>query len=319
MENKPLVSYVLTAYNIENFIEESVKCAFAQTYEPLEIILSDDCSTDKTFEIMKKMAGEYKGPHKVILNRNEKNLGITKHMNKAYLELAHGEIIVAAHGDDVSKPERVAKSVRIMLEHPECSAVSFSVVTVDSSCKPIKEQNSIFTSIRTATYIDEANGSSFHTPAPSRAFRKDVFTFFGPLQESCPTEDDPINFRALLLGTIMLYPDEMVLYRKHENSSSNITNFDKFPLDNIKAQLLLDLDYAVSEKIVDAFYGNKIKENINRVYVIRQKYRDYLTRRTIKSLIAWEKSCGFSLYGFLYAVREHCKYLKAKIISKCKI
>lgn len=55
----PLVSYVLTAYNIENFIEESVKCAFNQTYQNLEIVLSDDCSTDKTFDIMKKMADEY--------------------------------------------------------------------------------------------------------------------------------------------------------------------------------------------------------------------------------------------------------------------
>ena len=49
----PLVSYVLTAYNIESFIEESVKCAFEQDYENLEIILSDDCSSDHTFDIMK--------------------------------------------------------------------------------------------------------------------------------------------------------------------------------------------------------------------------------------------------------------------------
>ena len=56
---KPLVSYVLTAYNIEIFIEESVKCAFEQDYENLEIILSDDCSSDHTFDIMKKMGGNY--------------------------------------------------------------------------------------------------------------------------------------------------------------------------------------------------------------------------------------------------------------------
>ena len=56
---KPLVSYVLTTYNIESFIEESVKCAFEQDYENLEIILSDDCSSDHTFDIMKKMGGNY--------------------------------------------------------------------------------------------------------------------------------------------------------------------------------------------------------------------------------------------------------------------
>lgn len=51
---KPLISYVVTAYNIERFVREAVECAFAQTYSPLEIVLSDDCSSDRTFEIMKK-------------------------------------------------------------------------------------------------------------------------------------------------------------------------------------------------------------------------------------------------------------------------
>ena len=82
--DRPLISYVVTTYNIEKYVEESVKCAFAQTYSPLEIVLSDDCSTDQTFEIMKRMADEYQGPHKIVLNRNVKNMGITKHMNKAY-------------------------------------------------------------------------------------------------------------------------------------------------------------------------------------------------------------------------------------------
>ena len=101
---KPLVSYVLTAYNIEDFIEESVKCAFAQDYENLEIGLSDDCSSDNTFQIMKKMAEKYDGPHRIILNRNEHNMGISQHMSKCYIELANGEIIIVAHGDDISLP-----------------------------------------------------------------------------------------------------------------------------------------------------------------------------------------------------------------------
>jgi glycosyltransferase involved in cell wall biosynthesis len=42
-----------------------VEGAFSQTYSPLEIILSDDCSSDRTFEIMEEMAREYQGPHLV--------------------------------------------------------------------------------------------------------------------------------------------------------------------------------------------------------------------------------------------------------------
>ena len=60
-DERPLVTFALFAYNQEQFIREAVEGAFAQTYEPLEIILSDDCSTDRTFEIMQEMASACEG------------------------------------------------------------------------------------------------------------------------------------------------------------------------------------------------------------------------------------------------------------------
>ena len=53
--DRPLVTFALFAYNQEQHIREAVDGAFSQTYEPLEIILSDDCSTDRTFEIMQEI------------------------------------------------------------------------------------------------------------------------------------------------------------------------------------------------------------------------------------------------------------------------
>src|ERR1017187_4006697 len=105
---RPVVSFVLLAYKQEQFIREAVEGALAQTYSPLEIILSDDCSPDRTFEIMQEMAAAYRGPHKIILNRNPKNLGIGAHVNRG-MELAKGEWIVVAAGDDISLPERTAR------------------------------------------------------------------------------------------------------------------------------------------------------------------------------------------------------------------
>ena len=54
--------------------------AFSQTYEPLEIILSDDCSSDRTFEIIEEMAREYQGPHLVKERRGERNVGVIDHV-----------------------------------------------------------------------------------------------------------------------------------------------------------------------------------------------------------------------------------------------
>lgn len=107
---RPLVTFALFAYNQEKYIREAVEGAFSQTYEPLEIILSDDCSSDRTFEIMQEMAAAYEGPHRVVVRRSRTNLGTLGHV----LTVAHtakGDIFVVSAGDDISLPDRVSKTV----------------------------------------------------------------------------------------------------------------------------------------------------------------------------------------------------------------
>ena len=79
---QPLITFAVISYKEEKYIREAVEAAFAQTYQPLEIILSNDCSGDRTFDIMREMAARYPGPHIVVLNRNEKNLGTGAHINR---------------------------------------------------------------------------------------------------------------------------------------------------------------------------------------------------------------------------------------------
>jgi len=98
IQGRPLVSFAVFAYNQEDFIREAVLGAFSQTYSPLEIILSDDCSSDRTFEIMEKMAAAYSGPHRVIVRRNEAR-------------------------DDISFPERTELQVGALIRADETVAV----------------------------------------------------------------------------------------------------------------------------------------------------------------------------------------------------
>ncbi|WP_306120534.1 MULTISPECIES: glycosyltransferase [unclassified Roseitalea] len=115
--DRPLVTFALFAYNQEQYIREAVEGAFAQTYEPLEIILSDDCSTDQTFEIMKELAAAYKGPHEVQVRRNEYNQGTLAHILTA-AHLARGEFMLVASGDDISLSERTKTMAQAMLMAP---------------------------------------------------------------------------------------------------------------------------------------------------------------------------------------------------------
>ena len=114
-KSSPLVSFIVLSYNQEKYIEQAILSAFSQTYECLEIILTDDCSTDKTFDVMTRMNVEYNGDHKIIINQNQQNLGIGGHLNRA-MELAKGEFIVINAGDDISIPERTSEMINVWLQ-----------------------------------------------------------------------------------------------------------------------------------------------------------------------------------------------------------
>jgi hypothetical protein len=212
-------------------------------------------------------------------------MGISQHMSKVYVDLAQGEIIVAAHADDISLPERVEKTYEFLSTHPDCNAVSFALNIVDENgkaltiCKDFKDCNE--------RYYGFVEGLKMgNIPAPSRAFYKEVMTTFGWLNEDCPTEDELITFRAQLMGKKNAYlKDALVYYRKHEGSSSNIVNFDKFPLSKIYKQLETDANKAVELGFIDEERKKDILISIAKGHKIRQCYRDYLVRPRFSTII----------------------------------
>lgn len=103
---KPLASIILVSYNQEKFIIDALKSATSQTYKNLEIIASDDASTDRTYELISSFKSQYNGPHKLIINQNTSNLGVGGNYAKA-TSLTRGELIFVAGGDDISLPHRV--------------------------------------------------------------------------------------------------------------------------------------------------------------------------------------------------------------------
>ena len=221
----PLVSFCLVAYNQERFIREAVESAFAQDYPVLEILLSDDCSSDVTFDIMQEMASKYAGPHRIILNRNQSNLGVGLHVNRM-VELTSGTLIICAAGDDVSHPER-ARSLceEWMLQERLPTSIQSDYEVIDDQSRSMADNhNRNFFSGKWSGDADDIAGFLRGTHPSSRmlgathAFSRTLFQEFGTLNPEVSFEDIVIGFRSLLSGSFAYVPRKLVRYRMHSNN-----------------------------------------------------------------------------------------------------
>ncbi len=100
----------MPAYNAEKYISEAIESILNQTFKDFEFIIVEDCSTDRTWEIIQDYA---KKDEKIIIFKNKKNLGIAGNRNKL-IGLAKGKYIVWQDADDVSLPYRLKDQFNFM-------------------------------------------------------------------------------------------------------------------------------------------------------------------------------------------------------------
>ncbi|MBB3047306.1 glycosyltransferase involved in cell wall biosynthesis [Litorivivens lipolytica] len=204
-------SLILFAYNQEDYIESAVHSALSQNYEPLEILISDDCSSDKTFSLIEKITKDYSGRHSVKINRNEQNLGLIEHINKAF-SMVTGEIIAVAAGDDISLPDRVNQIVEAYLQNNERpTLVHSSAIQIDhqdieaGEIKPewgISEPQIAHSALSPALYI-----------GATAAYSRSLLALFPPIQNKRTYEDLVWGFRSALVKAVVYIDKPLVKYR----------------------------------------------------------------------------------------------------------
>lgn len=109
--NDSLVSIVLPVYNAEIYIEKTIKSVLCQTYKNFELIIIDDFSLDKSYDICNKMCDF---DIRIRLFRNEQNEGLCKARNKG-IQLAKGDFITFIDHDDIVDKDFLSDNVKIMI------------------------------------------------------------------------------------------------------------------------------------------------------------------------------------------------------------
>ncbi|MDM7950754.1 glycosyltransferase [Hydrogenophaga sp.] len=210
-----LVSLIVCSYKQEGYIEEAVLSALAQTYDPLEIIISDDCSPDRTFEIIQKTLFTHAGKRNITAYQNRTNLGLVGNLNTAFA-LAQGELILVQGGDDCSLPDRTSELVAAyQSQQPKPDLVFSNVHFIDNKGKLLKTQ----TEHRSIPTLEQViRGRFFIAGGMAAAYSRDMLEFFGPLDRLILYEDYVLTFRALARNGIKHVPKPLVKYRIHDES-----------------------------------------------------------------------------------------------------
>lgn len=231
-EGRPLVTFALFAYNQESFIRDAISGALAQTYQPLEIILSDDCSSDNTFLIMEDIARNYRGPHSIRTRRQIINEGLLNHVCSVASEMK-GEIIVMAAGDDISAPNRVEALISEWT--PDCIAMDSACSLIDSKGKILKEKwTPKGDAKKRLPWMKELNSDIFVYGASS-AYHKSIIKALCTSEHNVYSEDTPLNIIAQLhSGRICRCDKVLVQYRVHQNSISSTGTSEMPSLKEIK-------------------------------------------------------------------------------------
>jgi glycosyltransferase involved in cell wall biosynthesis len=216
----------LGTYNQEKFVKEAIIGALAQTYSPLEIIISDDCSQDNTFQIIQNMVQDYSGPHRLRVNRNHVNLGVTQHLNRV-VDMSSGQLIVLAAGDDISLPDRVAETYKCWEADGKKALALFTqanyldykgIVHGQVLSRVTPEMLTVDWMIRNAPI---AHGFGL-------VLNRRLFDIFGPLPDDILREDVVLPVRAAILEPLKYIEMPLVYYRRHNQNLSRVPGVDIF-------------------------------------------------------------------------------------------
>ncbi len=129
--SKPLVSVIIPAYNCAKYIEKCVETIENQTYNNIEIIICDDCSTDNTREILMDLESKYSN---IKILHNKTNLKAAATRNKC-IKNANGNFIAIQDADDYSDQCRIEVQVDFLMRNPDIDYVSSSAIIFDENGK----------------------------------------------------------------------------------------------------------------------------------------------------------------------------------------
>ena len=299
----PLISVLVITYNSSKYVIETLESIKRQSYQNIELIISDDCSTDNTVEICEDwLCGNNNRFISSTLVNAKSNSGIPANLNRG-LKKPKGSWIKIIAGDDALYTDAIENIVKTITSNSEIEIILSKVDVfrgefTSENFFSILPDNWVITDFLSPDVSSKKqiefllNG--FHFPAPGFYLKKELITQAGGYDERFKLiEDIPFFLKVLLLGKkIYFTPFSTVKYRKHSESltGNSCSTLASYHLQYAFVLFKGSLEYGKTKFIIiNAWNLIFVKMifllgNEGKLSIFLNKFRIYLNPRRVFSL-----------------------------------
>lgn len=276
----PKIDILLAAYNGEKYLKEQIDSILNQTYTNFNLIISDDCSTDDTANILKEYE---KSDSRITVLYQKKNLGFIKNF-EFLLRQSVSDYFMLSDQDDVWKNNKIETSLN-WLNKKKAVLVYSDVKVVDEKMQVIND--SLLKSIHIYNNLKKEDNSKIlmlENPATGSTIlgKKEIISKCFPIPEELPMVHDWwIALMASMQGKICFIDDTLLMYRQHNNNIIGLKhvneNADYIELRNKRIEYYTNL-VQIYKQNIDRFspalkkrilicekYFNNVRNNRSRI------------------------------------------------------
>jgi hypothetical protein len=294
---------LIMTYNQRETCIEAIKSLITQTLALDLIIISDDCSTDGTYEVIKNYLLQNNQHHNIKISQSEKNLGFIPHFNTVIKNnCAESDLIYYNAGDDISEMNRVEEfyreyvakgSPRYFLGHSY--VISFGSGKEEILVPPIEsiKENRELCLIASAYHI-----------GASQVFTGALFFDFGPILFDDCYEDLTLGYRALLKNAYHFVPNVLLRYRIGGLSSWQKNSLEK-KRDRLKSTL--------TQRAVDSIQSgdftalSTIQDCYSQYGFAHLPHRDQIDILVVSDGHSANEAYSYTVSDYFTALRGVCK------------
>lgn len=246
MTSQPLVSIVVISYNQEAYIRQAIQSCLAQTYRHIEVVASDDASTDGTARLIREMA---EGDTRIRPFLATTNRGITGNVSHA-LAQCRGEFVAFMGGDDFLYPEKIELHVQCLLGDDSLNlSYSRCHVYVDDQPAPVR-----VTAMRAIDDVKDAYELaarfSVEIPGPAPVIRRNAVPGSGFHAPAATASDWLFFIETTYGGRCQLIKEPLAGYRLHGGNIGRVRY--SYMGDYVASLRQIEVGYSHDPRLVTA-------------------------------------------------------------------